>query len=162
MDGFFGILHAQGNAGVFADRMFSLLTGSLIGTFHTVWTGIPIVLTLIGWAFVAKLALILVFLEIGLMSLSRSRAMPLMKVRIAGVGLILIATTLIYAIRSGHMSPQGKAQSNNRVHGTQLLVWRRFFVRAFVVTECMFEGGNRRFHCDGMPIGFRSGSLEYC
>ena len=142
--------------------MFSLLTGSLIGTFHTVWTGIPIVLTLIGWAFVAKLALILVFLEIGLMSLSRSRAMPLMKVRIAGVGLIVIATTLIYAIRSGHMSPQGKAQSNNRVHGTQLLVWRRFFVRAFVVTECMFEGGNRRFHCDGMPIGFRSGSLEYC
>ncbi len=142
--------------------MFTLFTGLLIGTFSTVWTGIPVVLTLSGWAFVAKLALILVFPEIGLMSLSWSRAMPLMKVRIAGVGLIVIATTLVYAIGSGHMSPQGKAQSNNRVHGTQLLVWRRFCVCAFVVTDRMFEGGNRRFHCDGMAIGFRSGSLEYC
>lgn len=87
--------------------MFTLLTASLIGPFHTVWTGIPIVLTLIGWAFVAKLALILVFLEIGLMSLSRSRAMPLMKVRIAGVGLIAVATTLVYAIRSGAYEPAG-------------------------------------------------------
>jgi hypothetical protein len=105
--GFFGILHAQGNAGVFANGFLTLLTGSLIVAFHNVWSGLPIVLTLIGWAFVAKSALILVFPEIGLMSLARSQTMPLMKFRIAGAGLIAVATMLVYAIMSGAYEPAG-------------------------------------------------------
>jgi hypothetical protein len=51
--------------------------------------------------------LILVFPKIGLMSLARSQAMPLMKFRIAGAGLIAVATMLAYAIMSGAYEPAG-------------------------------------------------------
>ena len=88
---FFGLLQSQGNAGVFANGFITLIMGSLIVAFHNVWTGIPIVLTLIGWAYVAKSILIFVRPEMGLRSLAKAETMPLMKFRLTGIGLIAIA-----------------------------------------------------------------------
>ena len=51
---FFIQLREKGDAGVFASAFISLIFGSFIVAFHNVWTGLPIVLTILGWAQVVK------------------------------------------------------------------------------------------------------------
>jgi hypothetical protein len=51
---FFLWLRAQGRHGVFLDGLLSLNFGALIVAFHNVWSGLPVVVTLIGWAQVCK------------------------------------------------------------------------------------------------------------
>ena len=51
---FFILLRQHGEAGVFATAFLSLVFGSIVVAFHNVWTGLPLVLTLVGWAQVVK------------------------------------------------------------------------------------------------------------
>ena len=51
---FFIQLREKGDAGVFATAFMSLIFGSLVVAFHNVWTGLPLVLTIVGWAQVVK------------------------------------------------------------------------------------------------------------
>src|SRR5688572_2285538 len=51
---FFILLRDKGDAGVFAVAFMSLWFGSIVVAFHNVWTGLPIALTVIGWAQVLK------------------------------------------------------------------------------------------------------------
>jgi hypothetical protein len=51
---FFIRLRSMGHTGVFANSFLSLSFGSIIVAFHNVWTGIPTVVTIIGWAQVTK------------------------------------------------------------------------------------------------------------
>ncbi len=66
---FFVPLRERGRAGVFVAAFMSLWFGSIIVAFHNVWTGIPIVLTLLGWAQVLKAFIYFVFPEFGLRKL---------------------------------------------------------------------------------------------
>ena len=50
----FALLHRQGKPGAFAVAFMSLWFGSIVAAFHDVWSGIPAILTLIGWAQVVK------------------------------------------------------------------------------------------------------------
>ncbi|HYO15352.1 MAG TPA: hypothetical protein VE685_19310 [Thermoanaerobaculia bacterium] len=63
---FFLLLKEQGEAGVFANAFLSLLFGSIVVAFHNVWTGIPVVLTIIGWSQVLKALVYFVFPRRGL------------------------------------------------------------------------------------------------
>src|SRR4051812_27445499 len=70
-------LRDRGEAGVFAVAILNLIFGSIIVAFHNVWSGIPLVLTLLGWANVAKALVYLVFPQFGLrklQALSHDRA----------------------------------------------------------------------------------------
>ncbi len=67
---FFVLLSKQGRPGAFANGLVTLVTGSLIVAFHNVWTGIPVVLTIIGWGFVLKSALVFLSPECGLRSMA--------------------------------------------------------------------------------------------
>jgi hypothetical protein len=51
---FFILLRDKGDAGVFAVAFMSLWFGSIVVALHNVWTGLPIALTVIGWAQVLK------------------------------------------------------------------------------------------------------------
>jgi hypothetical protein len=87
---YFAILRQQGEAGVFAAAFLSLSFGSLIVAFHNVWTGIPLVLTLLGWAQVAKSLLYFTFPAFGLRKLqipTRERAHHFVAPGIAFLGL---------------------------------------------------------------------------
>ena len=53
---FFIWLRGKGDPGVFANGFLSLTAGSLIFSFHRVWSGIPLVLTLFGILNVLKAA----------------------------------------------------------------------------------------------------------
>ncbi len=66
---FFVPLRERGHAGVFVAAFLALMFGSIVVAFHNVWTGIPIVLTLIGWGQVIKAFLYFVFPSFGLRKL---------------------------------------------------------------------------------------------
>jgi len=51
---FFVSLRGKGRSGAFTEGFLALSLGALIVSFHNVWSGPHIVLTLVGWAQVAK------------------------------------------------------------------------------------------------------------
>ena len=63
---FFVGLRGRGHAGVFVVGFMSLYFGSLIVAFHNVWSGLPIVLTILGWSQVLKGFLYFTFPSYGL------------------------------------------------------------------------------------------------
>ena len=93
---FFVYLRERGEAGVFATAFLSLLFGSLVVAFHNVWTGIPVLLTLVGWAQVLKALVYFAFPTCGLRKLqipSHERAHLFVA---PGVLFILLAAALGY------------------------------------------------------------------
>jgi hypothetical protein len=70
---FFGWLRGKGEAGVFIVAGMSLSFGSIIVAFHNVWHGLPLVVTLLGWAQVLKGAIYYCFPAFGLKQLARVR-----------------------------------------------------------------------------------------
>ena len=68
---FYVWLRGKGEPGVFVVGSLSLWFGSIIVAFHNVWSGLPAVLTVMGWAQVGKSALYLVFPRVGLKMLGR-------------------------------------------------------------------------------------------
>jgi hypothetical protein len=95
---FFVLLRERGTAGVFATAFMSLAFGSIVVAFHNVWTGVPLVLTLIGWAQVIKALIYFAFPAFGLRKLqipSEERAHLFV---VPGVVFLLLATLLGYHI----------------------------------------------------------------
>lgn len=93
---FFLLLRGKGAAGAFVNGFLSLCTGSVIVAFHNVWSGIPLILTVIGWAQVLKGFLIFVVPGYGAKSLSRA---PVEKPKIfipAGLFLVAVGALLLY------------------------------------------------------------------
>ena len=68
---FFIWLRGKGDPGVFANGFLSLTAGSLIFSFHRVWTGIPLVLTLFGILNILKAANCFQFPERAMRSMQR-------------------------------------------------------------------------------------------
>ncbi len=95
---FFTLLHRQGRPGAFANGFLSLFTGTLIVAFHNVWTGIPVVLTLIGWAMVLKGAVVFVMPDWGLRSMALVRKENSRILILPGVVMIGIAVALGYSL----------------------------------------------------------------
>lgn len=95
---FFVYLRERGEAGVFATAFLSLLFGSLVVAFHNVWSGIPVLLTLVGWAQVLKALLYFTFPAFGLRKLqipSHERAQLFVA---PGVLFLLLTTALGYHV----------------------------------------------------------------
>ena len=68
---FFIWLRGKGHAGVFVNGFLSLGFGSIIVGFHNVWTGLAMILTLLGWAQVIKGLLSFVRPQWGMRGLQR-------------------------------------------------------------------------------------------
>ena len=68
---FFVRLRGLGYAGVFLNGLLPLVGGSMIVSLHPVWSGPPLVLTLLGCCFLAKSATCLCFPAVHLKSLQR-------------------------------------------------------------------------------------------
>ena len=97
---FFIFLRERGEAGVFAVALLNLIFGSIIVAFHNVWSGIPLVLTVLGWANVVKALLYFTVPAFGLrklQSLSHQRANPVVG---GGILFLLLAGVLGYHVWS--------------------------------------------------------------
>lgn len=95
---FFEWLRDQGEAGVLATAFISLGFGSIIVAFHNVWSGLPIVLTLLGWAHVLKSFVYFTWPSYGLRKLqtvSEERAHLLI---VPGAVYAAIAALLLYQL----------------------------------------------------------------
>ena len=93
---FFVWLSERGEAGVFANAFLSLIFGSIIVAFHNVWTGIPMVLTIVGWAEVLKALIYFTFPAFGLRKMripSHERARVFVY---PGIGFLILAGLLGY------------------------------------------------------------------
>jgi len=94
---FFVNLREKGDAGIFVVAFLQLPLGAMIVSFHNVWTGIPAVVTVLGWANVLKGTLYFLFPAIGMKSIGRVRMERAHEFVIAGaVGVVVLSTLVAY------------------------------------------------------------------
>lgn len=98
---FFVMLRAHGRAGVFANGMLSLMVGSIIVAFHNVWSGLAMVLTILGWAQVLKGLLSLTVPAIGLRTLARVSPDRAFEFVAAGAVALIIGLLQTYLVLRG-------------------------------------------------------------
>lgn len=96
---FFGVLARQGHVGVFVNAMLSLLVGSIIVAFHNTWSGIPAILTFIGWAQVAKGAISLVAPAVGMKGLRRVSDDRAWEFQAGGAVFLLVSAAIAWSWR---------------------------------------------------------------
>jgi len=96
---FFEMLRQLGYPGVFANAMLSLMVGSIIVAFHNVWTGIPMVLTLIGWAQVLKGLISLVAPAVGMKGLMRVSEERAWEFQVGGAVFLVVSALIAWTWR---------------------------------------------------------------
>jgi hypothetical protein len=98
---FFILLRGKGEAGVLVDGLLNLPVAGLIIGFHNVWSGIPAVLTLVGWCLLIKSLLRFCIPKYGMMMMARVSVGRSWEIQVAGVGLLALAGLIGYAIYAG-------------------------------------------------------------
>jgi len=94
---YFALLRAQGYPGVFLNAMLSLLVGSIIVAFHNVWSGLPMVLTLVGWAQVIKGLISLLAPGVGMKGLMRVSEKRAWEFRVAGALFLVLSAAIVWS-----------------------------------------------------------------
>ena len=95
---FFVLLRSKGEAGAFVDGFLNLpLAGVIIG-FHNVWSGIPAVLTLVGWGLLIKSLIRFCAPKLALRMLSRVSVDRAWEFQVAGAALVILAGVLGYGV----------------------------------------------------------------
>ncbi len=98
---FFILLRGKGEAGVLVDGFLNLPLGASIIGFHNIWSGIPTVLTLVGWALVIKASIRFCAPKLALRMLERVSLDRAWEFRLAGAMLVIFAVLLTYGVYSG-------------------------------------------------------------
>jgi uncharacterized protein YjeT (DUF2065 family) len=102
---FFMMLREKGEAGVLANALLHFWPGLLIASFHDVWTGIPLILTVYGWLLVLKGTLYLLWPPIWLRAMSLVSEANARKFAIAGVPLIAFGFLLGWDLLGSPTAP---------------------------------------------------------
>jgi hypothetical protein len=95
---FFVMLREQGHAGVFVNGFISLIFGSLVVAFHNVWTGLPAVLTVVGWAQVVKAAMSFAAPQVGMRGLQRVAVERAWEFQAAGAVFLALGGLMAYVL----------------------------------------------------------------
>jgi hypothetical protein len=98
---FFMLLRGKGNAGAFVDGLLNLPIGAAIVAFHNRWSGIPVVLTLVGWALLIKGIIRFCAPQLALRIISRVSIERAWEFQLAGAGLLVLAGLVGYGIYAG-------------------------------------------------------------
>jgi hypothetical protein len=93
---FFIRLHRLGRPGAFANGFLSLSAGAMIVAGHNVWTGLPTILTVMGWLYVLKSLVTFVLPEMALRSMGKVRANNSHIFILPGVAMIALGLTVAY------------------------------------------------------------------
>ena len=95
---FFIWLRSKGDPGVFANGLLSLTAGSLIFSFHRVWSGIPLVLTVFGILNILKAATCFLFPARAMRSMERVSLERSREFVVAGAVSLAIAAVIGYGL----------------------------------------------------------------
>jgi ABC-type amino acid transport system permease subunit len=93
---FFVFLRRRGNVGAFVEGLIHLPLAGFIIAFHNVWSGIPVILTLLGWFFLIKSLIRFCAPKLALKIMGRVSPERSWEFQVAGVGLLLFAGLLGY------------------------------------------------------------------
>ena len=98
---YFILLRGTGEVGAFVDGFLHLPLAGIIIAFHNVWSGIPVVLTLLGWAFLIKSLLRFCVPKLGLRMMARVSVERSWEFQVAGAVLVVLAGLLGYGVYAG-------------------------------------------------------------
>ena len=93
---FFILLRERGQAGVFFNGMLSLMVGSIIVSLHNVWSGLPLLVTLLGWAQVIKGLVSLTVPSFGLNKMMRVSMERAYEFQVAGAVFLVFCAVIVY------------------------------------------------------------------
>ena len=94
---FFVKLRAHGHPGVFANGMLSLMVGSIIVSLHNVWSGLAMIVTLIGWAQVVKGLVALSAPAVGMKGLMRVSDERAYEIQAAGAVFLVLCAVIVWS-----------------------------------------------------------------
>ena len=94
-------LQGLGTTGAFADGFLHLGPAGFIIAFHNVWSGIPVLLTLLGWSFLIKCLIRFCIPKLGLKMMARVSVERAWEFQAAGAGLLVLAGVLGYGVYAG-------------------------------------------------------------
>ena len=98
---FFILLRGKGEPGAFVDGFLNLpLAGVIIG-FHNTWSGIPVVLTLVGWGLLIKSLIRFCAPRLALRIMARVSVERSREFQVAGAGFLGLAGLLGYGVYAG-------------------------------------------------------------
>lgn len=97
---FFIELRSKGEVGSFLNALLHFPLGVLIVSFHNVWHGIPLVLTLMGWGLVLKGLIYFVFPRHGMRMLARVSIERSWEFMVAGFFSLGISGLLLFSLLS--------------------------------------------------------------
>jgi hypothetical protein len=95
------VLALKGEAGAFVDGFLNLPLGGVIIGFHNRWSGIPVVLTLVGWGLLIKSLIRFCAPKLGLRVMARVSVERSWEFQVAGAALVVLAGLLGYGIYGG-------------------------------------------------------------
>lgn len=95
---FFIYLHDKGEVGSFLNGLIHFPLGVIIVSFHNVWHGLPIVLTLMGWGLVLKSFIYFVFPRHGVKMLARVSLERSWQFVVAGFFAVGISGLLLFSL----------------------------------------------------------------
>ena len=98
---YFTWLCGKGKVGALLNGLHALAFGSLIVAFHNIWHGLPMVLTIIGWAQVLKGLLNMVAPSLGVRMLHHVRVERAWEFRLGGALALVLAAVLWYLVLVG-------------------------------------------------------------
>ena len=98
---FFILLRSKKETGAFMDGFLNLAAAGVIVAFHNTWSGIPAVLTLVGWCLVMKSLIRFCAPKLALRAMSRVSVERSWEFQAAGAGLVALAGLLGYGVYAG-------------------------------------------------------------
>ena len=98
---FFILLRGKGEAGAFVDGFLNLPVAGIIIAFHNVWSGIPAVLTLVGWCLLFKSLIRFCAPKLALRMMSRVSVERSWEFQVAGVALLALGGLIGYGLYAG-------------------------------------------------------------
>jgi hypothetical protein len=97
----FILIRRQGAPGSFLDGLPYLVLAAIVIAFHNVWSGVPVLLTLIGWASLIKGLLRFCAPAWGLKMMAHVSLERAWEFQAAGVVLVALAGVLGYGVYAG-------------------------------------------------------------
>jgi hypothetical protein len=98
---FFILLRGKGEAGAFVDGLLNLPLGSVIVGFHNIWSGIPVVLTLVGWGLLIHGLISFCAPKQRLRMMARVSVERSWEFQVGGAVLVVLAGLLGYGVYAG-------------------------------------------------------------
>jgi hypothetical protein len=95
---FFVALREKGEAGVFIDGFLYLPFAAFILAFHNVWSGLPTIVTVMGWGYLIKSVLRFCWPQQGLRMMQRVSPERAWEFQVPGAVYLLLGGVLAYSL----------------------------------------------------------------